>query len=157
MYLFTDASGSEGWGTYWSGKWLQARWTPIQQSMDITWKELYAIVTAVHTWGSCWQRQKILFHCDNKAVVDIWEKGSTCAPQIMALIRLLYFCAANHNINVCIVHVPGIYNDIADSLSRFQMERFRTLAPEADLIPDNIPAWPMQSFMDASCNAAIMA
>jgi len=156
MYLFTDASGSEGWGTYWSGKWLQARWTPIQQSMDITWKELYAIVTVVHTWRSCWECQKILFHCDNKAVVDIWKKGSTCAPLIMALARLLYFCTTHHNINICIVHVPGIYNDIVDSLSCLQMERFRTLAPEADLTPDNIPAWPMQSFMDASCNATIM-
>ena len=36
----------------------QAHWTAAQQSMDITWKELYAIVIAVHTWGPSWQRQK---------------------------------------------------------------------------------------------------
>ena len=34
---------------------LQAHWTLTQQSMDITWKELYAIVIAVHTWGPSWQ------------------------------------------------------------------------------------------------------
>ena len=27
------------------------------------------------------------------------------------------FCAAYHNLNVCIVHIPGVCNDIADSLS----------------------------------------
>ena len=157
MHLYTDASGNEGWGAYWSGHWLQARWSSSQQIMDITWKELYAIVLAVHTWGPSWKRQKILFHCDNKAVVDIWEKGSTRAPQTMALVRLLYFCAAHYNINVCIVHVPGVCNDIADSLSRFQMDRFRKLAPQANLQADNIPVWPTQSFTAASCNADIMA
>ena len=75
MQLFTDASGSDGWGAYWSGRWLQDHWSPAQQQMNIAWKELYAIVMAVHTWGSLWQRQKILFHCDNQTVVNIWEKG----------------------------------------------------------------------------------
>ena len=57
------------------------------------WKELYAIVIVVHTWGP----KKILFHCDNKAVVDIWEKGSTKAPETMALVvRLLYFLQGIH-------------------------------------------------------------
>ena len=56
MHLFTDATGIDEWGAYWSGHWLQAHWTLTQQSMDITWKELYAIVIAVHTWGPSWQR-----------------------------------------------------------------------------------------------------
>jgi len=53
--------------------------------MNIAWKELFAILVAVHTWGTYWARKKILFHCDNQSVVDIWGKGSTPDPQIMAL------------------------------------------------------------------------
>ena len=87
MLLFTDAFGSEGWGAYWSGRWLQDRWSPEQQKMGTTWKELYAIVMAVHTWGFSWQRQKILFNCDNLTVVDIWAKGSTKSPEVMTLVR----------------------------------------------------------------------
>ena len=94
MQLFTDASGTNGWGAYWSGKWLQGRWSETQLQMDITWKELFAIVMAVHTWGALWQRQKILIHCDNLPVVAIWESGSTRAKETMALVRLLYYCAA---------------------------------------------------------------
>ena len=99
-------------------------------------KELYALVIAVHTWGTFWKRQKIFFHCDNRAVVDIWGKGSTRAPQTMALVCLLYFCATYHNINVCIVYVSGVFNDIADSLSL--ASRFRRLVPQANLEADNI-------------------
>ena len=58
MQLFTDASGLEGWGAYWSGRLLQDHWSPVQRKMSIAWKELYAFVVAVHTWGALWQRQK---------------------------------------------------------------------------------------------------
>ena len=156
MQLFTDVSGTIGWGAYWSGKWLQGRWSAAQLNMDITWKELYAIVMAVHTWGSRWQRKKILFHCDNFAVVNIWESGSTRASETMALVRLLYFAAARYNINVCIVHIDGANNIIADCLSRFKQDRFKQLVPLANPAPDVIPAWPIQSFIDASCSAAIL-
>ena len=43
---------------------------------------------AVHTWGSLWQRQMILFHCDNQVVVSIWKAGS---KETIALVCLLYY------------------------------------------------------------------
>ena len=36
-------------------------------------------------------------------------------------------------------HVPGVNNGIADALSRFQVKRFRDLAPTADRTPCFIP------------------
>ena len=74
----------------------------------------------------------------------------------MGLFRLLYFGACCYNINVCVTHVAGIYNDIADSLSRFQMGKFRKLAPRFEVLPDCIPASPTHIFITASCNAGIM-
>jgi len=145
-----------GWGAHWDGRWIQSHWSLLQGNMDITWKELFATVLAVHTWGSSWSCQKILFHCDNQAVVENWERGSACAPHTMGLVLLLYFCASRYNINVCIIHIPGICNDIADTLSRFQMDKFRKLAPGSKSLPDHIPPWPTQTFTSASCNAGIM-
>ena len=49
MHLFTDASGSKGWGAFWSNKWLQAEWSSEQVMHDIVWKELYAIMCTVNT------------------------------------------------------------------------------------------------------------
>jgi len=78
MSLYTDASGKMSWGAYWSSRWLQAKWTPAQHSENIMWKELYAIVCAVHTWGCLWSRQEVFFHCDNLAVVDMEERFYQC-------------------------------------------------------------------------------
>ena len=51
MHLFTDASGKEVWGAYWSDRWLQGHWSSNQESMDITWKELYAISNSCSHMG----------------------------------------------------------------------------------------------------------
>jgi len=34
MQLFTDASGNEGWGVYWAGRWLHDCWSPKQCDMN---------------------------------------------------------------------------------------------------------------------------
>lgn len=49
--LFTDVSDTLGWGAYWSGNWIQARWSPDQIDRNITWKELFAIASAINTQG----------------------------------------------------------------------------------------------------------
>ena len=64
----------------------------------------------------------------------------------MALVRVLYFCAARHNIHVIVTHIDGTTNCIADALSCFQVQRFYKLAPEVAKTPDTIRAWPIQLF-----------
>ena len=113
MHLYTDASGSLGWGAFWSGHGLQASWSPNQLGKPIVWKELFAIVNAVNIRGYLWAKQNILFHCDHQAVVDIWHRESTCDSETMALVRFLYFCAAHYDITVVITHISGIDNCIA--------------------------------------------
>ena len=68
----------------------------------------------------------------------------------MALVGMLYFCAAKYNINVIITHIAGANNTIADALSHFEVTRFRQLAPQAAPLPDIIPAWPAQFLKDSS-------
>ena len=70
----------------------------------------------------------------------------------MALVRMLYFCAAKFDINVMIVHIAGFNNTIADALSRFQATRYYQLAPLAAPHPDNVLAWPTQFWTDSSMN-----
>jgi len=74
----------------------------------------------------------------------------------MALVWLLYFYAVRYSLDVCVVHVPGICNNITDALSHFQMDRFWKLTPNANPSLDSIPAWPMQTFMQAFCSVGIM-
>ena len=136
LELFTDASGTLGWGAFNSGRWLQGTWSPEQLTHSIEWKELYALVTACCTWAKEWRQLRITMHCDNKAVVDCIRSGTSKSPPVMTLIRELFFVCARFNFTVTAAHIAGQSNCIADSLSRFRMEEFRRLAPAAQAQPD---------------------
>ena len=38
MSLYTDTSSSIGWGAYWSGRYIQARWSSVEERKSIVWK-----------------------------------------------------------------------------------------------------------------------
>ena len=135
LRLFTDSSGSIGYGAYFQGHWFNGRWPQHVLHRSIQWKELFPIVLAAATWGPQWSTKRILFLSDNEAVVAALSSGTSHSPDIMSLIRTLHFCAAKHNFTASAKHVPGTHNSIADALSRFHMQVFRQLAPEADLLP----------------------
>lgn len=139
LALFTDASGTLGYGIYYSGHWIADTWPPPLQGRSIQWKELYPIALACLLWGHSWSGKKILFHCDNQAVVDIWASGTSRDPDIMHLVRSIFFSGATHHFTILVAHITGTDNSIADSLSRLQMVRFHQLAPAADPTPTPIP------------------
>ncbi len=132
MCLYTDASSEIRYGAFWNGHWIQARWLQALQQHSIQWKELYAVVMACEVWGHLWPNKRILFYCDNMAVVHLWRSGLSKAPFLMHLVRALFFVAAKHNFHVSITHIAGVNNSIADALSRFHMQKFHLLAPDAD-------------------------
>lgn len=138
--LYTDASGTLGYGAYWAGSWFSQEWPQDLLSMPIEWKELYAIVMVCEAWGRHWAGKRILFHCDNKAVMEVWQSGLSHSTQLMRLVRALFFVAANGNFHVLIRHIAGVDNCIADALSRLQVQKFRQLAPQAAREPTPIPA-----------------
>ena len=49
MQLFTDASRTIGWGTYWCGRWLQGKWSKVQLHMGISWKLELCMLRALFT------------------------------------------------------------------------------------------------------------
>ena len=144
MQLTTDASDL-GYGGYWAGRWFSQPWPPILRHHTIAWREMYAILIACTTWGSAWRRKRILFHCDNSAVVAIWHTGSCKCPNLMSLVRALYFTAASNNFHIGITHIPGSHNQVADHLSRLSMQVFQRAAPTANPLPTPviIPVLPM--------------
>ena len=47
--------------------------------------------------------------------------------------------------HIMITHISSANNAIADAISRFQMQYFRSLAPDANMQPDLIHALPTLS------------
>ena len=59
---------------------------------------------------------------------------------IMDLVRHLTLLTLEHDFYLKTIHIEGKNNEIADSLSRFQMERFWSLAPHAEQTPCPVPS-----------------
>ena len=58
----------------------------------------------------------------------------------MFCVRKLVAICLKHNILFRAKHIPGVFNTLADSLSRLQVHTFRKLAPaQMDLQPTAIP------------------
>ncbi|CAB4014711.1 uncharacterized protein LOC110254160 [Paramuricea clavata] len=144
LQLHTDASGVLGYGGIFGGKWFQGKWEPHQQLgqpeiSSIAWQELFAIVVACHIWGEALQNKRIILNCDNESVVNIINSKRSRISRVMDFLRHLTLLTLKYNIYLRAKHIPGKYNEIADSLSRFQFQRFRLLMPQADVNPQKIP------------------
>lgn len=144
LELYTDAASSIGFGGYFNGQWFQGRWPPHLQldstrGISIEWQELFPIVVACAIWFPRFSGKRIQFWCDNESVVAIINSGHSKVPRIMDLLRFLVLISMKHNFYVRARHVPGVSNEIADALSRFQDARFRAVAPKAETIPCTIP------------------
>jgi len=143
--LFSDSAGGvdKGFGVVFGKHWCQATWPQAWWEFDfvrdITVLELFPIVVALFVWGDQLENKKIEFNCDNIAVVHIINKLSSKSEPVMKLVRALTIKCLFHNIVIKAKHVPGIQNDVCDALSRFQMDRFKQLAPDANPMPDSIP------------------
>nr|XP_002739190.1 PREDICTED: uncharacterized protein LOC100369835 [Saccoglossus kowalevskii] len=141
--LYTDASSVIACGAFYNKQWFTLPWSPdkcsINPPLSIEWKELFPILISCLIWGHLWHGQKIMFHCDNEGIVNIWKKGSSRCQRIMSLVRAIFFTAANGNFHVMIAHIRGTNNSIADSLSRLQMKQFRQLVPDAATEPVTLP------------------
>ena len=108
----------------------------LSEAHSMAFCELYPIVMACVLWGSEWPRKRILFFCDNMSSVNIINKVRSKISLIMSLVRKLTWCSANNNFTLHAKHIPGVKNNIADALSRFQMTKFRQLAPHAQENPN---------------------
>ena len=140
LLLFTDATKFQGMGAIYGTRWIQSSWPPDLYGRNIDFLEFFAIVAAARTWGHEWRGRRIVFVTDNKPITQIWDKNTTPSPDVMTLVRKLYLHAAVCHFSVSFKHIFTYHNGVADALSRFQMKRFRRLAPEAEPEPTQIPA-----------------
>ena len=149
LMLFTDAAKYLGFGAVFGDAWIQSVWPQEWEERDIDFKEFFAVYAATVTWGKLWAGRRVVIVTDNKAITQIWAKGSTPAPLLMAVMRKLFLFAAKHDFSISLKHVYGVFNPAADALSRFQMVRFREVAPTAHEYQTPIPEGVWEVDVDA--------
>ena len=142
LQLYTDASGSMGYGAVFQQSWFYGEWDENWEYINIKVKELYPIVLALELWGNKLQNKSVMFNCDNEALVFVLNKQSSKDPQIMYLVRRLVLLSLSFDILFKSTHLPGRCNVLSDALSRLQVSKFRSMLPEADILPTCVPALP---------------
>jgi hypothetical protein len=76
---------------------------------------------------------------DNAAVVAIVNSGRSKEARIMHLMRSLFFFTARYSIVLRAEHLPGVYNEAADALSRDNLPVFLQQVPSAQRSPTRVP------------------
>ena len=137
--LTSDASGNWGCGAFSDDRWFQLQWAGETVSLHITVKELIPIVIATAVWGGEWQGKTVRVLCDNEAVVNIINSGSSKCPEAMHLMRCLAFISARFQVHLFASHIKGVDNPIADALSRNNMPLFRLQHSRANIASTPIP------------------
>ena len=121
------------------GIWFQYKWPRDWVSIGIMAKELILILFSCVVWGPVLSRKQIEFKCDNRALVEAINKGSSNDSMVFHLLRSLWFFTAYFNISIRATHLPGVLNTSADMLSRNQLESFFQFNPDASRIPTPLP------------------
>ena len=116
--LFTDASSS-GWGAQLGSHSTQGQWSASQRLCHINVLEMQAVICAVRDFLPLLRYHVVRLMCDNAVTVAyIKNEGGTRLHTLMQMtIRLLKWCDSKA-ITLVPVHLPGVRNIQADSLSR---------------------------------------
>ena len=106
---------------------------------DITFLEIIPIALSIFLWHKLFYKKKIVLCIDNVAVVSILNSKTSKSARVMVLLRFILYWSLVGYLHFKAVHISSVNNDIADSLPRGQFQRFRELAPPAELKPITMP------------------
>ena len=98
LQLYTDASGSFGYGAVFKGQWIYGPWPDSWKSFNIAGLEFYPIVLSVIIWGHLMRNQRIIFFTDNEALVHVINKNSCRDKFPMSFVRRPMLVCLQNNI-----------------------------------------------------------
>ena len=86
---------------------------------------------AVARWAPKYPNHRLCLFMDNTASTHIINNGSSRSMLAIKCLRSLSLIASKYNVAIEAFYIPGIFNDLADSISRFsergQIARFISL------------------------------
>ena len=113
--LFTDAS-SAGWGAQLGSRSTQGRWSASQRSWHINILEMQTVINAVVDFLPHLRSRVVRLICDNAVTVAYIKNEGGTQSYTLTLGQLKWW--DRKAITLVPVHLPGVHNIQADSLSR---------------------------------------
>ena len=152
--FYTDASlnGKLGCGGVFKNRWFILTWPSgfvENYHPSIAYLELYALVMGVLIWGqdAKLSNTRLAIYCDNESVKFMVNSFASNCHQCRKLLRLLALDGMRNNRWVFVRHVRTEKNNLADALSRNQLNRFWREAPPGMNTRSNALSkriWPIQ-------------
>ena len=140
LHVASDASGHWGCGAWWGAAWLQMEWSATTSTLPIAVKELLPILIGSAIWGQAWSYHRVVWHCDNQAVVSCLRSRTSRHPILMHLLRNLVYIEALSGFYIAAEYIDTHANHIADDLSRNRVSSFLLKVPQASPTPTSVPA-----------------
>ena len=147
--MYSDASGKIAFRAYCGPLWTAGQWSKYfleKKKPSIEYLEMYGLMVGVLLWIRLFKNKRICIHCDNKMVKFNVNKNTVGCKNSMMLMRLIVLECMVHNVKLSVEYVKSANNGKANTLSRNQMDRFRTLDKEGKMnkFPEAIPdcIWP---------------
>ncbi|XP_073956606.1 uncharacterized protein [Choristoneura fumiferana] len=134
LFITTDAA-DKGWGAIVNGQKFWGLWSENQQKWHNNQKELHALYEALQRIDLDIKNKTLMLQTDNRtSVAYLVKQGGTRSLKLLKTARkILEFCHYHH----CYLtarYIPGVYNGLADSLSRFKSLPEWHLSPTATSI-----------------------
>lgn len=118
--VLTDAS-TDGAGMFYAGDWQYIRWEEkddIHSDSHINNKEIMSVVYAAHRWAEFWSDSTVLVCTDNVVTKAVINKGTCKNSSVMQGLRGLFWLSVKFNFKLRAIHIPGVFNSLADAISR---------------------------------------
>jgi len=131
--VMTDACLISG-GAFYQGDFYYVNWSSDFQeleSLPINYKEAAMASLAIQRWAPLWADKVVYLYSDNQCMVSIINKCSCKNEHVMELLRTQFWMAAYYNVHIKAVYLPGVKNEIADTISRLHEGYGRLLQLEA--------------------------
>ena len=87
--------------------------------LGIVQLEMLNIYLALRVWAPQWKGKNVKIECDNQAVVSVIKQGKTRDIVLAAYARNISMLSSLFDIELTLIHLPGVANTVADLLSRW--------------------------------------
>jgi hypothetical protein len=118
---FSTDSCLKGAGGYYQGKWFYISWLvdlPEFASCHINVLELKTVEVAAELWAKSWEGKHIRVYSDNSTTVACINKGTSRTPELLLILKKLFWMSVKFNFRLTAAFIPGKQNILSDRLSR---------------------------------------
>ena len=95
----------------------------LKENHPIAHLEMLNLVIAIKLWAKWWKGHRIEIRCDNMNTCILVMRGKSADPYMQKCARELYLVAATNDIDLNVIHTPGMELTVADALSRRHLDK----------------------------------